>query len=72
MFRMDIPCERKKLNDVLDGINNTGNISFDEFKEFVKKAQATDSNSRYFLFLHFTVYCFTTDVEEDSCLGRIS
>ena len=67
MFRMDIPCERKKLNDVLDGINNTGNISFDEFKEFVKKAQATDSNSRYFLFLHFTVYSFTIDVEEDSC-----
>ena len=69
---MDIPCERKKLNDVLDGINNTGNISFDEFKEFVKKAQATDSDSRYLILLHFTVYSFTIDVEEDCCLGRIS
>ena len=37
--------ERIKFYDVLDGINNTGNISFEKFKEFVKKAQETGSNS---------------------------
>ena len=37
--------ERIKFYDVLDGINNTGNISYEKFKEFVKKAQKTEPNS---------------------------
>ena len=37
--------ERRKFYDVLDGINNTGNISYEKFKEFVTKAQTAESNS---------------------------
>ena len=45
IFRAGNQHERKKFYGVLDGINNTGNISFEKFKEFVRKAQVTGSNS---------------------------
>ena len=38
--------ERRKFYDVLDGLNDgTGHISFDRFKEFVKKAQVASQES---------------------------
>ena len=44
--RMGSQDERKKFYDVLDRLNDgTGQISFDVFKAFVKKAQAANHES---------------------------